>query len=60
MFFLYLIDGPTLRAVKLYDKASTVFVLELVDTVFIAVERGKPGIHPDPLLKQRIHDGIRV
>jgi hypothetical protein len=42
VLFLDLIDRPTFRAIKLNDKASTVFVLELIDTVFIAVKRGKP------------------
>ncbi|CSI38331.1 Uncharacterised protein [Shigella sonnei] len=60
MFFEDLIGCPTFRAIKFDDKTSTLFVLKLIDTVFIAVKRGKTGIHPDPLLKQSVHDGIRV
>ena len=37
MLFLNLFCGPALWPVKLYDKALALFVLKLVDTVFVAV-----------------------
>ncbi len=54
MFFEDLIGCPTFRAIKFDDKTSTIFALKLIDTVFIAVKRGKTGIHPDPMLKQSV------
>src|SRR5690606_37501584 len=60
VLFANLIRRPALRTVEFNHKATTVFILELIDTVFIAVKRGETRINPDPLREQRIHDGIRV
>jgi hypothetical protein len=60
MFFFYLCLVPAFRAIEFDDITLAIFCLKQIDTVFIAVKRGKTGIHPDPLLKQSIHDSIRV
>src|SRR6266508_353229 len=58
MFFENLRIGPALRAVELGDVRLTVFHRDLVDAVFVTVEREHPAIADEPDAVQRVEHDI--
>ena len=51
LFFEDLFGRPTFRTIELHHIAMAVFVLKLVNAVFIAVKRSEPGVHSHPQIE---------